>query len=337
MDGNRDGPLLLGIEIGGTKLQLGLGRGDGRLLALERRRVEPARGARAILDQIREAFQILLARCTIPAGAIRAAGVGFGGPVDVDRGRVRVSFQVEGWSDFPLAGWICEHLGVPATEVQNDADTAGLAEALLGAGVGYSPLLYLTVGSGIGGALIVDGRIYRGCGLGAVEIGHTEVPDPTAPDGVRELEQVASGWGITRQAREVAVTARGRWVVSERAGVEPGAITAEHVAQAALEGDARALAILDRAHKAVAFALRQAIALLGPRRIILGGGVSLIGETHWFAPIRRLVDDSVFGQFRGGYEIVPAALGEEVVVHGALVLAGELASRGDSPEQESRS
>jgi glucokinase len=87
------------------------------------------------------------------------------------------------------------------------------------------------------------------------------------------------------------------------------------------------MAILDRARAAVAFALTQAIALLAPRRIVMGGGVSLIGETLWFDPIRRLTDRSAFAPFRGRYDIVPAALGEEVVVHGALAVARDAISR----------
>ncbi len=259
---------------------------------------------------------------------VRGIGVGFGGPVDVSRGRVHTSYQVEGWTDFPLAEKLRLSTGIATVVIENDADTAGLAEARFGAGVGCSPLLYLTIGSGIGGALIVEGRIYRGCGLGAVEIGHMEIP-VRSKSGIRilQLEEVASGWGIAREARDEALglsissQERRQWVVLERAYNDPQAITAKHVAQAAIEGEERAEAILDRAREGVAFALRQAIAVLAPGRIILGGGVSLIGEAHWFKPIRGLVDAGVFAPFRGTYDIVPAALGEQVVVHGALALA----------------
>lgn len=327
---------LLGIEIGGTKLQLGLGRADGSLRAIERLRVDPARGASAILDQIQCAFGALLGRSELPPGAIRGVGVGFGGPVDVAGGRVQTSYQVPGWTDFPLAAWLREHLGIAAAVVQNDADTAGLAEAKYGAGVGCSPLLYLTIGSGIGGALIIDGQIYRGAGLGAAEIGHMEIPDPSRPDApFRQLEQIASGWGIARQARElgeqILENGEGGWMVLERAKGDPRAITAELVAQAAQEGDAQAESVLDRSRQALAFALRQAIVLLAPQRIILGGGVSLIGQTHWFEPVRRLVDAAAFAPFRGSYDIVPAALGEEVVVHGALALAQSAAAEREAP------
>ena len=187
-------------------------------------------------------------------------------------------------------------------------------------------MLYMTVGSGIGGALLLEGRIYRGFGKGAGEIGHLQVPDGADPEGHwLELEQVASGWAITQAAQDHA----GRliedsatdWIVLGRAAHEPDRITAPMVARAAREGDAASASILARAHAAVAFALVQAIALLAPRRIVIGGGVSLIGEEGWFDPIRRLVDHQVFSPFRGGFEIVPASLGEQVVVHGALALA----------------
>jgi glucokinase len=319
---------LLGIEVGGTKLQLGIGRADGSLAALERLGVDPARGAKGILDQIEAAIGTLLHRMMLSPHDVRGIGVGFGGPVDVSRGRVHTSYQVEGWTDFPLAEKLRRSTGIAAVVIENDADTAGLAEARFGAGagVGCSPLLYLTIGSGIGGALIVEGRIYHGCGLGAVEIGHTEIP-VRSQSGIRimQLEEVASGWGIAREARDEALglssQERRKWVVLERSNNDPQAITAKHVAQAAIEGEERAEAILNRAREGVAFALRQAIAVLAPGRIILGGGVSLIGEAHWFEPIRGLVDAGVFAPFRDSYDIVPATLGEQVVVHGALALA----------------
>jgi glucokinase len=319
-------PRLLGIEIGGTKLQLGIGDGEGRLLTLERRKVEPARGASEILEQVRDVYRSLQERCTLTEGQVRGAGVGFGGPVDVAKGRTQTSYQVTGWTEFPLGEWLRQNLRIPSVVIHNDADTAGLAEARLGVGRGYSPLLYLTIGSGIGGALIVDGCIYRGAGMGAVEIGHLEVPYQfRSREKVVQLEDVASGFGIAREAREEALAqlARGRndWIVLRFAGGEPTAITTEVVAQAVAEGDPQAAEILERAQRALAFALRQAIALVAPRRIVLGGGVSLIGRTHWFEPIQRLVESDVFPPFRRTFDIVPSALGEEVVVHGALALA----------------
>ena len=324
------GPWFLGIEIGGTKLQLGIGRGDGGILALRRLLVDPARRAPGIREQIAGAFPELLAEARLDQGEIGAVGVGFGGPVDADLGRIGRSYQIEGWEDFPLADWVRETLGIPIVAIHNDADTAGLAESRFGAGKGLSPLLYLTVGSGIGGALIIDDRIYRGFGRGAGEIGHLLVPvtEDGGPPGLRlmELEQVASGWAIGRAARERLASgrlgddARDRALLDAATG-DPARLTGWMVAQAAMNGAPGALKILSRAHAAMAFALTQAIAMVAPRRIVVGGGVSLIGEDHWFAPIRRLVDRSAFDPFRGGFDIVPATLGEEVVVHGALALA----------------
>lgn len=318
---------LLGVEIGGTKLQLGLGRGPGTIDVLKRMVIEPARGAQGILAQIREGFAAMLAEHGLAAGEVRAAGVGFGGPVDSEAGRTETSFQVDGWADFALAGWIRETLGVPVVSVHNDADVAGLAESRLGAGQGRSPLLYLTIGSGIGGALILDGRIYRGAGRGAAEIGHLRVPhyDLAAPAyEVLELEQVASGWGIGAVARELAEMlgdGKRRWSIRDEVGGDIAKITAVDVANAARRGDPNALLVLERAHDAIAHALCQAIALIAPARIILGGGVSLMGEDLWFAPIRKRVDAQAFAPFLGSFDIVPAALGEEVVVHGAIELA----------------
>jgi glucokinase len=319
-------PYVLGIEIGGTKLQLGIGQGRGRIVALERLRVEPSRGAPQIRHQIQAGCATLLAKTNLGHRDIQAVGIGFGGPVDASAGRTQKSFQVEGWDDFPLAEWVRVHLEIQEVVLENDADSAGLAEAVLGAGVGYSPVLYMNVGSGIGGALIVDQQIYRATGHGAIEIGHLKVPDTSAAGThTVELEQIASGWAIASAARELCrrkiQEGERDCLLLARSSENPDAITAAIVAEAARDGDPDSTAILDRARAAVAFALTQAITLLAPRRIVIGGGVSLVGETLWFDPIRQLTDRNVFAPFRGRYDIVPAALGEEVVVHGALSLA----------------
>src|SRR5215471_15221462 len=190
--------MYLGIEIGGTKLQLGVGPDDGRLRGLWRGAVDVAAGPEGIRRQITEAVPELLAK----AGLSRSEVRGVGGPVDDNTRTVIRSHQIAGWDDFPLADWVSDVVGLPAV-LGNDADVAGLAEALHGAGKGLSPIFYITIGSGIGGGLIIDGEIYRGVGKGAAEIGHLCLyigyfVRGQFEDDWQPVESVASGWGIER-------------------------------------------------------------------------------------------------------------------------------------------
>jgi glucokinase len=314
--------MYLGIEIGGTKLQLGVGADTGELAGLWRGAVDVAAGPEGIRRQITAAVPELLARAGVERGRLRGVGIGFGGPVDDKTRTVIKSHQIEGWDNFPLADWVSDAVGLPAA-LGNDADVAGLAEALHGAGKGLSPIFYITIGSGIGGGLIIDGEIYRGVGCGAAEIGHLHVPfyKHVYPMGVKTVEEVASGWGIEEQARGyLAHDGRGTAEILRRLrGNRP--ITASLIAAAAEQSDPIAEAVLQDARTALAHAICHVIALLCPRRIVIGGGVSLMGEKLLFAPLRELVAERVFKPFAGLTDIVPAALGEEVVVHGAVALA----------------
>lgn len=311
--------MFLGIEIGGTKLQLGVGPGDGTMAGLWRGVVDVDSGAAGIRRQIMQAVPELLLQARIEQGQIRSVGIGFGGPVDDARRTVIKSHQIEGWDDFPLADWIGEMLGLPAI-LGNDADVAGLAEALFGAGQGLSPVFYITIGSGIGGGLIIDGEIYRGCGRGAAEIGHLIVKHLSGHSLTEgPLESFASGWGIEQSAAGALKQGHGTHSVLARNPAR--SITARDVAAAAEQGDEFAKRILQAAWSDLADAISQVIALLCPRRIVIGGGVSLMGEKLLFDPLRKLVAQRAFAPFADCYEILPAALGELVVVHGALALA----------------
>ncbi len=324
-------PLLLGIEIGGTKLQLGVGRGDGHLTDLERLNVVPSNGGAGIRAQIETAAKTLLDRAGDGHTHFDAVGIGFGGPVDAKRGVVTVSNQIAGWADFPLVAWVRETLGVSRVSLQNDADTAALGEARFGAGRGASPVLYMTVGSGIGGGLIIDGKIYRGSGQGALEIGHTVIEE-NADSSLLSLEQIASGWSIGRDTAIELKTLVEQGLTSTNSPLlamvdgDISRVTTALVARAAEEGDALALRMISRAAKAIAQALAHGVTLLAPQRIILGGGVSLMNPKLWIDPIRAGVDRRAFGPFRGTYEIVAPELGEEVVVHGAVALAADAVS-----------
>jgi glucokinase len=318
----------LGIEIGGTKLQLGVGAGEGVLAGLWRATVDVAAGPEGIRRQITAAVPELLERSGIDRSQLGGVGIGFGGPVDDNTRTIIKSHQIEGWDNFPLADWVSEVVGLPAV-LGNDADVAGLAEALFGAGKGLSPIFYITIGSGIGGGLIINGEIYRGCGRGAAELGHLQFQIYWLKDSrsvfsspAETLEQLASGWGIAETARRCILNEQPiRSSLYAKAQNRKRPLTAKDVATEARQGDAFAQSILNQSIRYLADAICHVIALLCPRRIVIGGGLSLMGEKLLFEPLRMLVAEGVFKPFAGLTDIVPAALGEEVVVHGALALA----------------
>jgi glucokinase len=297
--------VFLGVEIGGTKLQAAVGDGDGRLTAPPvRKRVDPGAGAAGVLAQL----ETLLPETTAAAGVewanLAGVGVGFGGPVLAAEGRVVQSHQVAGWEGFPLAAWLRDRFDIPAA-LGNDSDLAGWAEATLGAGRGRSPVVYMNVGSGIGGALVIDGKLYQGVGFGAAEIGHLRFRHEGA---WRRLEDLASGFALDRAAR----------------GLPDAKLhaTAHDLVAAAQAGEPEALAAWNAAVGFWAAAVANVVTLLCPARFILGGGVALVGD-FLFEPLRREVRSLTFQPFAERFEIVPAALGEDVVLHGALKLARE--------------
>jgi glucokinase len=319
-----DPEMYLGIEIGGTKLQLAIGRGDGSpFVELQRAEVRREEGAGGILRHIET-----IGRELIDRHRPQAIGIGFGGPVDADAGRTVTSHQVEGWTDFALADWCRETFGLPAA-LSNDADAAGLAEALFGAGRDHRVVFYITVGSGIGGALVVDGRVYGGGHGIASEIGHLR-PGPDADDSHLTVESIASGFGIAAAGRA--------WLASEtmihptaadllaRCGGRVEQLTGRNVGDAAACGNEAAQRIFARGLQTLGWAIAQMITLVAPQVIVIGGGVPLIGETMFFAPLRLQVARYVFPPLVHSYAIVPAGLGEEVVVHGALAAAKGLES-----------
>lgn len=313
--------MFLGIEIGGTKLQLGVGTGQGPPLAeLVRLEVRPERGAEAIRQQIAEHGRPLVAR-----HAVQAVGIGFGGPVDAARGRTIVSHQVAGWEDFPLAQWCQQALRVPVL-LANDSDCAGLAEACFGAGRGHRVVFYTNVGSGIGGALVVDGRLYSGSTGVASEIGHLR-PGLECQSADQTVESLASGWAISaavaQAVRQHSASPAAQDLLRRCAG-EPQRLSTRIVAQAAAEGNTLAQAALDQACRTYGWAVAQVVTLVAPSVVVLGGGVSLVGEPWWLRPVRQYVDQYVFPPLRGTFQIELARLGEEVVVHGALTLVRQM-------------
>jgi glucokinase len=298
----------LGIEIGGTKLQLVLGDKHGKIQA--RRKLSVARdpGAAGIRDQIERILPEL-----IQGRELSGVGVGFGGPVDWRTGKICRSHQIEGWSEFDLGGWLEKLTHVPV-RVDNDANVAALGEAQHGAGVGFNPVFYVTLGSGVGGGLVVDSKVYHGATPGEAELGHVRLDRHGTI-----VESRCSGWAVDRRIRELKVTAPESLLVKLTASETSG--EAKHLPTALAQGDPVARELLQELAEDLAFGLSHVTHLLHPEVIVLGGGLSGVGQ-----PLRDAVEGAltahIMEAFLPGPKILLANLKEDAVPVGALELAG---------------
>jgi glucokinase len=316
----------LGIEIGGTKLQVVLGCSSRRREVYsenqsfavssptewkiqERFRfsISASEGANGIRRQIESTLEEILQR-TRPI----AIGVGFGGPVDWRTGKIGCSHQVEGWSDFSMTDWLQSSTNVPVF-VENDANVAALGEAIHGVGRNFNPVFYVTLGSGVGGGLVVDGKIYHGAKAGEAEIGHLRL-DKSG----RIVESSCSGWAVDKKIRET-VLQNPNCVLSNLVGNETRG-EAQFLKAALKQNDPLAQKILNETADDLAFALSHATHLFHPEIIVLGGGLSLIGEPLR-AAVERELPKYLMEVFAPGPKISLAELGEDAVPIGALDLA----------------
>jgi glucokinase len=324
--------VIAAIEIGGTKLQLAVAdEAPAGMVLVERIRlpVDRDRGAQGILQQIETSLNQLRTR-----HSLAAIGVGFGGPCDVAKGRTIISHQVTGWQDFPLVAWCTERWALP-TFIGNDCNVAALAEAKLGAGRGLNRMLFVTVGTGIGGGLVIDGRIDGADRPAVAEVGHLR-PTWHSISAQDTIEALASGLGMERVAAAAIADPRA-WGVSadvarqllqpprSAAGLNLGQApvrppTAAELGAAAAAGHPLAEKILEQAATVLGWGLAQATTLTSPERIAIGGGVSLMGESY-FERLRRAWRQFVFPPLADACDLVPAELGEDVVVYGAALLA----------------
>ena len=296
----------LGIEIGGTKLQVVAGQPDK---IVERRAfaIDQQAGSEGIRNQIASILPEL-----IDTHHPVAVGVGFGGPVDWKTGRICCSHHIPGWSDFRLGEWLTLVSGLPA-QIDNDANVAALAEACHGAATGANPVFYVTLGSGIGGGLVVNGRIYHGALPGEAEIGHLRL----TRDGVI-AESLCAGWAVDRRIRN-ARAERPESMLFKLIGTETRG-EARHLAEAWHLNDPLAREIVRETGENIAFSLSHVTHLFHPEIIVLGGGLALTGE-----PLRAAVAEAIpsllMEAFRPGPRIALSTLREDAVPVGALLLA----------------
>lgn len=311
--------VIAGIDIGGTKIAVGLADSKGRMLTLSRfpTRVElgPHRILANAVNEIEKLLKGSEARLT-------AIGVGCAGPLDRRRGLILSPPNLPDWDNFPVIRLLEERFNVPAI-LDNDANAAALGEQRHGAGRGLSDIVYMTISTGIGGGIIIDGKIVHGVADGAGEVGHaTVLPDgPPCGCGARGcLEALCSGTSIARRARERLSGGVG----SSLATLRPDEVTAKMVADAARDGDTLACEIWDETIYYLSIGIGNIVGTLAPEVVILGGGVSTAGD-HLLEPLREQVRARVKMLPSEKINIMQAALGGESGIHGALIL-GQIAA-----------
>jgi glucokinase len=263
---------------------------------------------------------------------VTALGVGLPGLVD-RHGTLRFAPNLPGIVELPVGPTLAEAFGLPV-RADNDATCAAWAEHQLGAAKGADTALLVTLGTGIGGGLVVDGLLVRGANGFAGEVGHMVVDDGGIPCtcGRRGCwERYASGTALGRQARALVAEGGGTRLV-ELAGGDPAGVTGEHVTTAAAEGDADAVAVLAGFADWFALGLANLIHAFDPSRCVIGGGLVGAGDVV-FGPIRTALADVrlVAPEHRPPVEVVPATLGARAGAIGAALLARQVSPGRGQP------
>lgn len=301
------------VDLGGTKVAVGVADGSGRLVAQGRFATRPERGPEAVIAEIVASLRAL----GQPLDRVGLASVG---PLDLATGTIMSPPNFPGWDAVPIRARLEAALGCEVV-VDNDANAAALAEYRFGAGQGARCLVYVTVSTGIGGGLVLDGRLLHGLGGGAGELGHQTIDaaGPLCGCGNRGcLEAIASGPAIAQAAREGLASGEAGAILA-LAG-SPEALHAGHVAEAAASGDPFAAKLWAGAIEALAIGLGNVVTILAPDRLVIGGGVAAAGP---------LLLDPLVARMRQRVRLVPidrlevrlAASGGEAGLLGAVAIA----------------
>ncbi len=303
---------VVGVDLGGTNIKIGLVTSEGRLVQRHSVSTAAEGGPEAVAGRICQGVRECLDKAGAGAGDVGGVGVGSPGTIDLEAGVVTFSPNLPGWLDVPLRSLIQDGLGLPCT-LDNDANVAALGEYWVGAGSGARSLVLLTLGTGIGGGIVLDGRIWHGGNGVAGEIGHMSInPDgPLCGCGNRGcLEAYASATAMVRRLREA---------------VEQGAstpldrledVTARDIYEAALAGDAVARENIETTGRYLGVGTSNILHILNPEVVAFTGGVTAAGEML-FGPVRREVEERTLEDSRRGVKICLAEFPDDAGILGA--------------------
>jgi glucokinase len=322
MKRKKDTRYVLGVDLGGTKISVGAMTVDGKSrYALDTKPTLAADGADAVVERIVAMIGTTIAQTMKETGAARedflGVGIGSPGPLDRKRGLVITTPNL-GWQDFPLRDRVAEGSGLRAT-LDNDANCATLGEWWIGAARGAQNVVGITIGTGIGGGLILNGKLYHGASDAAGEIGHTTIDSTGRRCNCGNygcLEAYASGPAIANRAREALVLTPDSIVV-EMAGGNPANITAQMVYDASAKGDELARDVVRETARFIGTGVANLLNIFNPEVVVLAGGVAQAGE-DLFGPVRAEVRRRAFKPNVEACRIVPGTLDGAAGVVGAV-------------------
>lgn len=306
---------VIGVDLGGTKISTAISTIEGNILANVVLPTKAEEGEAAVLGRIVQSIDEVIVGSSTSIDEIEAIGIGSPGPLDAKKGIIITTPNLP-FKNYNLVQPLKEKYNIPVY-LDNDANAAAIGEYMFGAGKGKNSIVYFTVSTGVGGGAVLDGKVYRGHTSNALEIGHTTV-DPNGPrcncGNLGCLEAMSSGTAIAKKGKEAVSTN------VETSLKKHDTVTSYEVFKEAEAGDEVAKDIIDNALTYLGIGVANAIATFDPEMIIIGGGVSKGGDIV-FDTVKKVVNKRCFKSMAESCEIVPAGLGSDAGVVGAVALA----------------
>lgn len=309
---------VLATDLGGTKFVTALIAPDGQIMAREYNPTLADEGCEAVVQRLLQAMRRVADSAGISLVSVSSIAVAAAGAVDSVKGTVTNSPNLPGWHDIPLREIVEKETGI-RTAVINDASAAALGELHFGAGQGVENMFYLTVSTGIGGGIVIGGRLYTGSSGSAGEIGHTtvDINGPRCSCGnVGCWEMLASGKAVAREAQRL-VKQGGKTILTELAEGDARNITAQTVAAAAQQGDPIAVSVVSRAAEYLGVGMVNLVNIFNPDVIVVGGGMARMGDAL-LNGARKVVAERAFRLPAEKVRIVAGHLGDNAAILGAV-------------------
>lgn len=309
----------IGIDLGGTGIKAGILDAKNRLVCTEKTKTRSEEGSTAIVKRIARTAREAMEEARLKPASIGGLGIGAPGAVDINKGVVINAVNLR-WNRFPLARMLSEELKMPVT-LDNDVNVGTWGEAMLGAAKGYDDVLGVFIGTGIGGGLVLNGKLYHGHFLTAGEIGHV-ILHPSMGRGRRSLENCASRTAIVSLLAQL-IQSNNPSKLSEITDGDPGSARSKSLAQAASKDDHLTLEVLQSAAHSIGIAVANVVTMMSLPCVVIGGGLTEALDKRWMEWITQSFEKHVFPQELRQCKVLVSKLGDDAGVVGAALLARE--------------